>query len=246
MSAISNLAQYLRALAGQSTVLPANSLQPASMLPAYVGAFASAPAATSLAAGIPVVFTDLPTAGCRSWWYSNGTNYKPCAPTTVAKKTGLTSGAIQTADQVIGQLPALPLGLLTNQTFCFRFSLGRNNNVDAYSGSVNLRVGTAGTTADTAISTLNISSMFTAAGGSLSFGCENWSRMTSATAGVKLGRANAAGSFQDSAGSGSALLTTFGVVNADANALIFSLSTAMVTATTTTPQTGDMELIIVP
>lgn len=214
----------------------------------FVGDWASRPAASSLTAGSMILVTTPIAAGGQtiSWWYSDGTNYKPLHPVIIARKTGITSGAVQVADQVIGQLGTIPAGVLSDNIFVCRFAIGRNNNTDAFGASTNLRIGTAGTVADAAVAAANLSALMPAAGGGLSMGEETWAKMTSATTSIRLGTSSLASSFNHATTSSTPLQQAVAIPDVTSNALFFSITTTMTAATTTTPQTGYMELVVMP
>ena len=209
---------------------------------AYQGAWSGRPTASAVP-GAVIAITGLPAAGKYTYWYSDGTRWVAMGPQMVGQKTGITSGAVQTGDQIIGQLGPFPAGLFDVGTeFKVRFSLGRNDTANAYGSATNIRMGTAGTVADASIASVNLASIFVAGSGNLSFGIENESRVATATSIQKLGTANATSSFAGVNGSGAALNTAATVSSTTANALYVSISTTMAAATTTTPQTGYMDL----
>ena len=232
---------------GYPVLVPSSSVTRTSVSGAgsFQGAYTWAlrPSAATLGAGVSIFITDYP-AGIGSRWISDGTRWRPVGRITVLSKTTLTSGAIQIADQIIGQLGPIPAGMLAGQIFVLRFEFGRNNNTDAYGTALSIRLGTAGTVADATMAVINISSLFPAASGFLSSGYENWSRATSATAVARIGAANGGASLI-LAGSGAALQTPVTVPDMTTSALYISVSTTMATATTTTPQTGYMALEII-
>ena len=177
---------------------------------------------------------------------SDGTYWKPLAPTTLARKTGLTTGLQQTGDQVTGQVGPIAAGVLyPGAVFSIHVAMGRDNNTDAYGSSQQFRAGTAGTIADTVFTGSNFSSVFPAGSGSLGVGIDNWSMMLSATSCARCGTPSASQSWQ-AGGSGAAVSTAVAIPDVTANALYFSLSTTMAAQTATKPQTGYMDLILYP
>jgi hypothetical protein len=182
---------------------------------------------------------------------SDGTNWRPVAPSAIARKTdtNITQGGSatigQTADQMIGRLGPIPAGLLfSGAVFLLRYTLGRDVTTDAYGTATNLRLGTAGTIADTSISSLNLSSTLPAGSG-LSLGIETWQLMATATSTSKLGTANAGASFANIASGAAINATVTGVADVSANAVFINVSTTMA-GTTSRPQTGFMELVLMP
>jgi len=182
---------------------------------------------------------------------SDGTNWRPVAPSAIARKTdtNITQGGSatigQTADQMIGRLGPIPAGLLfSGAIFLLRYTLGRDVNTDAYGTSTNLRLGTAGTIADTSLSSVNLSSNLSAGGG-LSLGVETWQLMATATSTSKLGTANAGTSFANIVSGGAINAATTGLPDVSANAVFVNVSTTM-GGTTSKPQTGFMELVLMP
>ena len=210
----------------------------------YEGTAAGRPAPGAVALGAQIVITDYG----RTRWESDLTRWKPVGPQIVAIKPGITSGAIQTAEQVIGQL-SCPGWMLDGNVFVLRYTLGRNNTADGFSGIASIRMATTGLVTDASIGTVGFAGSFPAGSGSLSVGTENWSRMASATSVNRLGTANAGPSF---AGTPQAVALnaahTVGDVTANNGNNIFflSITQAMLAATTTTPQTGYMDLEIRP
>lgn len=225
----------------------AGSSSGSSGAPSYSGTWAGKPAASSLPAGSSILITSAIATGGQSVssWYSDGTNYKPFAPVLAARKSATTTGAIQTADQVIGQLGALPAGLLSGATFFVKYTLGRTTNADAF-GNVSFRIGTAGTTADTSLGSVSAAGLLAAAGGNFSTAYETWCRMTSATAVSKIGRASTGFSWGDNAAATGVVGASTAISNVDSSALFISITTTMGAATTTAPTTGYLELVIWP
>jgi hypothetical protein len=167
-------------------------------------------------------------------------------PRTISEKTAITDGAIQTADQVIGSL-SIPAGSLRVGD-CFRalVTFGRDNNTDAY-GTTNFRLGIAGSVADSAAGSFNISGSFPAASGGLSVGAEKWWRVVSiGTDSVieLLGTGNGQGSWNTSIVSAGAIgvQNTLTGYNLATQAGFFTVTTTMATAVSTRPRTGYMRL----
>lgn len=216
--------------------------------PVYVGSWANKPAANAVATGAFILINAALAAGgqAQSIWYSNGTNWKPLFPVVAGRKVGITSGAIQTADQVIGQIGPFPAGLFVDQTFRILTTLGRNNTTDAYgSSTTRWRLGTAGTTADSTLGLGNLSATFPAASGALSAGLESWLRADSDTTILRLGTGSWAIASWTS-NSAVAMHASNTVGSLAAGAMYLSVTTTMAAATTTTPQTGLIELAIMP
>jgi hypothetical protein len=229
-----------RAIASLQSISPGN--QP-SLIASLVTTWAARPT-TGLWVGLQAMFTDIGIGpGVLMWW--TGSAWKPFSPQTIAVKSNITSGSIQTGDQVVGQLGPMPAGLLVGQVFVLRCTIGRNNNTDAFGSATTLRLGTTGTVADTPIGSQNISSTFPAGSGALSSGFENWSQVVTSTSVVKLGTANAGPSFT-AVGSGAAIGSSAAVSNLSISPSYLSVTTTMGAATTTTPQTGYMELVLMP
>lgn len=169
-------------------------------------------------------------------------------PRLIAEKTAITDGAIQTADQVIGSL-SIPAGSL-NVGDCFRvlITFGRDVFTDAYGSAQTMRMGTAGTTADTAAASANLSSLMPA-GSILSAGLEKWFRVVSiGTNSVVelLGVGNASSSWNSVSTSGAAVATQASLTgyNLTTQAGFFTFTTTMATAVSSKPRTGYMRLEI--
>ena len=168
-------------------------------------------------------------------------------PRLIAEKTAITDGAIQTADQVIGSL-SIPAGALSaGDVFRVLATIGRDNGTDVYGSATTFRMGTAGTTSDTAAGSSNQSSIFTSAGTTLSMGFDKWYRVVSiGTNSVIeiLGVANGASSWNGISSTSAAVGTqvTLTGYNLTTQAGFFTVTTTMGAATATKPRTGYMRL----
>lgn len=176
---------------------------------------------------------------------ANNTTLK--IPRLIAEKTAITDGAITIADQVIGSL-SIPAGSLNvGDSFRVLITFGRDVFTDAYGTAQTMRMGTAGTVADTAAANANLSSLMPA-GSILSSGLERWFRVVSiGTNSVieLLGVGNASASWTG-ATSGAAVGTqaTLTGYNLTTQAGFFTFTTTMATAVASKPRTGYMRLEI--
>lgn len=199
--------------------------------------FAQLKALTGMQDGAMAFVTNYPANKGSTWRYSTTVgDWFPMAPCKVFEKTALTSGVAQLADQLLLAIP-LEAALLTNKVFRLLATFGKSGVVDN-TGTFSIRLGTAGSTADTAIASAGA-----IGAGSKSVGFDVWNRMASATSVEKLGGGLTAAF--NGTGSSSALNQATAVSNVTSQAVFLSLTTAMA-GTTDTPQLGYIALELMP
>jgi hypothetical protein len=201
------------------------------------GTYAQMKAVTGMADGAMYLVTNYGRGGSL-WRYSASlTDWFPVAPTKVYENTGLITGVAQLADQLLVAMP-MEAGLLANKVFRVTAALGKTGTTDAY-GTLSLRMGTAGTTADTQVVSLNGAPP----AASRSMGVEFWGRMASATSVNKLGGTNFAA--WNATGSSSVLNAATTIANVTTQATYIDLTTTM-GGTTDSPQVGYVAVEIQP
>jgi hypothetical protein len=205
----------------------------------YLGSFtfAQMKALTGMSEGDVVKVTNYGRGGSL-WRYSASlTDWFPMSPTKVYEKTATTDGVTQLADQLLLAIPT-EAGLLANKVWRLTVSFGKDGTTDA-AGTFSMRMGTAGTIADTAV--WQASSALSAANRCV--GYDSWNRMASATSVEKLG--GSASAAWSGGTSGSTLNAATTVANVATQATYVSLTTTM-GGTTNKPQLGYVALEIQP
>lgn len=201
------------------------------------GTFAQMKALTGMANGVHYMVTNYGRGGSL-WRYSSTlTDWFPVAPTKVYENTATINGVAQLADQLLVAIP-IEAKLLANKVFRILVSFGKTGAVDA-SGTFSLRMGTAGTTADTSVAT----GATNLAAANRSAGMELWLRMASATSVNKLG--GQALSPWNAAGSGALLSAATTIADVTTQSTFITLTTTMA-GTTDTPQLGYVAVEIQP
>lgn len=207
--------------------------------PYFIGSytFAQLKALTGMADGVTAFVTNYPASKGSLWRYSSAlTDWFPNAPCKVYENTALITKVAQTADQVLLAIP-VEANLLAGKTFRLLGAVGKSGTTDAF-GSLSLRMGANGTTADAQV--VSLAGAPDAASRSLGF--EFWGRMASTTSVNRLGGTNFA-AWSGNGASGILLAaTTVGNVTA---ANYVTLTTTM-SGTTDTPQVGYVTLEIQP
>jgi len=199
--------------------------------------------------GAQIVVTDVPLGGGRSFWYSDGTFWRPQSPTVLAYKSSVTVGLIKTAEQIIGVLGPVPAGVLSGATFQVRVSWGRTAVSDTFATPTTMRLGTAGTLADSVLRSFSISGSLSNVNSSVSFSGESAFIYDTDTSVIgiglqtPLGSSSALSPFNPGSGGQSQLNGAYAVPSLAANDLYVSFSTAMNAATTSAPKTGYCELL---
>jgi hypothetical protein len=155
----------------------------------------------------------------------------------VYENFALIPGVAGTADQVLLAIP-IPAGVLDGKVFRVMVSFGKNGTTDA-SGTFSLRMGTAGTTADTQVATT--SANLAAANRSVSF--DFWMRMASATSVNKLGGAP---NLSFGGGASSTLLNAATTVANVSTQLTYITLTTTMGGATDVPQLGYVAVEIQP
>lgn len=203
----------------------------------YDGASTWADRGTGSAVGATKRITDIgPTEGTLMSW--DGTYWRVTAPTCVLFDTTSVDGAQSGSAQIVKSHGPIPAGLLRAGRF-FRVQgvMAKDGVTDAVT-SAGLKLGTAGTTSDTIISTITA---MAAGARSISHIQEWW--VSSPTQLTNFGPQNALG--YTGAGSGVTFPQTFNISSLDSNALYLSLFCTMA-GTTTKPQSGQLRLEICP
>lgn len=171
-------------------------------------------------------------------------------PRFIGEKLTVTTGLTQTADQVIGSI-AIPAGSLqAGDVFRLMATVGRDVNTDAFGSATTIRMGTAGTTADSSVGAVNLSTLFAGAGANLSAGLERWLRVVSVGANSVielLGAADANPSWS-AAGSSAAVgaQATLTGYNLATQSGFLTITTTMGAAVGSKPRTGYMRLEVLP
>lgn len=170
----------------------------------------------------------------------NGTRWRPLAgeaqlATLSAAVTGITNS------ETIVLQTLIPAGAWqTNDSILVWLATTKSGTTDT--GNLSIRVGTAGTTADTAITGYSAFSIM--ATGSQSGAGLYEIKLASATSALKVGNAAAATHAYQSSGSSTAAVVATTITDASANALYVSIGLASSGATNTlTAQSGRIQLI---
>lgn len=150
-------------------------------------------------------------------------------PYKVYENAALITGVAGIADQVLVAIP-IPAGLLEGKVFRVMVSFGKNGATDA-PGTFSMRMGIAGTTADTQVTSFTPSMT----SGQRSVGFDLWHRMASATSVNKLGGVPVT-PFSN-AGSATLLNAATTVANVSTQPTYITLTTTMAGATDA-PQLG--------
>lgn len=197
--------------------------------------YASLPPASG-ANGVEAYASDLGANGTRV--RSNAARWRPVNGVTTLKDLGAPSGAIANTETIVLQT-LIPINAWqTNDTIRLWFTVTKSGATDVLQTSV--RVGTAGTTGDTAIT--GLSAFNTLAASNTSGGFFFDIKLVSATSAQKVGvNATFNGSYAGAQNLGAAAATT--ITDASANALYVSLTIRSSGATDTVAiQGGQIEL----
>lgn len=190
------------------------------------GTFAAKPAATAVPAGTVYRASDVGENG--TWLESNGTRWRAFNGAAALKTLGNATGNIANSETIVLQTQ-IPIGAWqANDLIRIAFTGTKSGATDFLNATV--RVGTAGTTADTAITGL---SSYVALGGTNRSGGFIFDlKLVSATSVQRLGNAGAAATSY-AGGTNTTLPAATAVTDASANALYVSLGIASSGATDT-------------
>lgn len=202
----------------------------------YATLVASYPAASY--SGYEAYCSDLGANGTRM--VSNGTRWRPVNGETTLKTVAAAQTGITSAETIVLQ-SLIPAGAWqVNDTIRIWLAATKSGTTD--SGLLSVRVGTAGTTADTAITTLSAYTLMAAAG--VAGGSISDIKLVSATTAQRLGTSSGAtGTYQTASGSGAAAAATT-ISDASTNALYVSVTLKSSAANDTVGvQSGQIKLI---
>lgn len=178
-----------------------------------------------------------PAQGVETVW--DGTYWRVLAPTDVAFDTTVSTAGIASASEQVNKQLTLPAGLLRlGRSFAIRVLWTKSGTTDAAT-NVRLRIGTAGTTADTQV--FNTNGLGAA---NRSYATSSLFFANSATQLRALGTGTLAADWLG-AGQSTTYPQNFTVADLDANALIVSTTYTMA-GTTDTPNTAHMILTMFP
>lgn len=183
------------------------------------------------------LFTDVGSSGTLMR-YANS-RWRPLAGQAQLASLGAAVTGIGTSETIVLQT-LLPAGALqTNDTIRIWVTATKSGTTDA--GRISVRIGTAGTTADTVITGLSARSLNTSSG--LSGGGIYDVKLISATSAQSIGGgANGASSYTASTSAGTAAATT--ITDSSANSLYVTLTMSSSGATDTVAiQSGQIQLI---
>jgi hypothetical protein len=183
------------------------------------GTFAAKPAANTVPAGTIYRASDLGENG--AYIESNGTRWRLVQGEAALKTLGAATAAINNVETIVLQT-LLPAGTWQQyDTIRVRLAMTKSGTTDT--GQVTVRVGSAGTTADTAILGLSGFVVLTAAGRST--GVEFDVKLLTATSAQKMGN-NVAGSSSYGGTGATAAANATTITDASANALYVSVGIA--------------------
>jgi hypothetical protein len=172
------------------------------------------------------------------WAYSvANAGWFPMAPALVYESAALVSGVVQAATQILLAMP-VDAGVLAGKVFALRYTYAKSGATDTLTPQIYF--GALGTTADHLYTTIGD----TVSTANRSVGNESWFRMTSATAGVRLGGV-AASSFSGTQSATTQVANAAVVFDTVASANYVSLGCTM-SGTTDTPQVGYCALWVLP
>lgn len=181
------------------------------------GTWANKPAATAVPSGGLFFASDVGENG--AFFQSNATRWRVLNGVASLKTMTTSPAAVAAAETIVLQA-AIPSGAWqVGDTIRIRFTLSKSGATDT--GSATVRVGTAGTTADTAITGLSARQIFGAA--SRSGGFEFEVKLVSATSAMNVGSTGAT-TTSYSGGNASTVSATTAISDTSANALYVSLS----------------------
>lgn len=179
--------------------------------------FATLPAAATVP-GKKAIVTDVGPAVSGSEWVSNGTRWSPRGGILVLAQLGNPVTGL-TNSEAISLQTLLPAGLMqTNDGLRIEMTVSKSGTTDG--GVIAVRIGTAGTTADTAITGISGNAL---AAGNQSSGFEYELKLTAATTMLKVGSGTTTnGSYSVASNTAVAAGTT--ISSAATNPLYVSLS----------------------
>jgi len=176
-----------------------------------------------------------PAPGTLMWW--DGTYWKILSPVDVVMNTTIAAGSLSTSEQILVQA-TLPAGLLrAGRTAVFRALYAKDGTTDT--ATARLRLGSAGTTSDT---TLSSSTGFGAA--NRAFCLEHWVTLTTAT-NLRTVALNAINGFTPGGGSSGVVPNNVTIPNADSTALILSAALTM-SGTSNAPAVASLAMELRP
>jgi hypothetical protein len=183
------------------------------------GTFAAKPAANTVPAGTIYRASDLGENG--AYIESNGTRWRLVQGEAALKTLGAAPAAINNVETIVLQT-LLPIGgWQTSDSIFVRAALSKSGAVDT--GLLTVRVGTAGTVADTAITGLSSFIVFAAAGRAGAYEFEI--KLLGATSAQKLGTQGTGNSGYGGTGTTTQVAATV-ITDASANALYLTLTAA--------------------
>lgn len=202
--------------------------------PIGAGTFAQMKAVTGMADADSYLVTNYGRGGSL-WHYSSSlSDWFPAAPVKVYENTTLITGVAQTAAQILLAIP-MEANLLKGKVFRVLYTTAKTGTTDTLSPQ--LRMGSAGTTADATIAAVNA-----LVGANRSLGDESWFRMDTATSAVRLG-----GSGNTSWGAAStSAVANAAVTVGDVTATNYISIACTMSGTTDTPQAGYVAVEIQP
>lgn len=201
----------------------------------YAGPWSGMPTAAS-SGGQMARVTDIGSAGFGSLWVSNGTRWLPMNGTAVLASMGAPVAGIDTTETILFQA-LIPAGAWqTNDTIRVFFQGEKSGGTDA--GQMRLRVGTAGTTADTQVAQIN--HMGTT---SVTHGGIYDVKLLSATSAQRIGAGTTTGYAGGTTGAATGAAT---ITSAAANALYFTVSIFSGGATNTVSASAGQIVLVTP
>lgn len=206
---------------------------------AGTGTWANKPAANAVPAGAIYRATNVGDNG--AYFESNGTRWRALNGEATLDLLGAAVSGIVNSETIVLQA-LLPAGSWqAGDTLSLKFTLTKSGNTDT--GIATVRIGTAGTTADTAITGFSANAVFAASG--LTGGWEYAIKLTDATNAQKVGNAGSASSAYIGGGT-SAIPAATAITDSSANALYVSLGVYSGGATNTVAITSGHIKLLTP
>jgi hypothetical protein len=177
-------------------------------------------------------------------WVYDGSQWRPRGPQRVLVDTVLSTGAQQTAEQIIKSYTIKP-GLLYLQRFVLEVTLAKTGGTDIMN-QLNLRLGPLGTTSDSFLAQ-TATSIFAAAKRSAGYSCSY--ECTNTTTIIKHGTGGGFDNNSYTAAAATTVVQTPFVLsgaNLQTTAQILTLACSMTAATADSPQIGGVVLTLVP
>lgn len=202
-------------------------------------AYAALPAASSVPSGVRFTATDLGTNGTDV--VSNGTRWRVSTGTASLVQLGATTGAITNTEAIVCQTKLPVNAWLTNDVIRVWITATKNGATDI--GNLSVHVGTAGTTADTAITGLSAFAMLAASG--VAGGGIFDIKLVGSTSAQKIG-ANVVNTHAYTASGSTAVAAATTITDASANSLWVSVGLASAGATNTLTGTSCQIQLLTP